>query len=677
MRLVHILVILIPFFCYPLMAQQVQISGGQDTINVCAGKSVTLQASGAESYIWAPSSILNVVSGPEVIATPETSGYVYVQGDNQGIISIDSVYLMVVDISLQINANNIPTPFCEGLPVQLDCTPSTLGGNLSWFVGSLKVGEGFLVTLPGPRGGSIRAEYNIDGCTFLDSIQLNVIEFGTPKPSFSDTTVCQGQHLVLATSTGSINTVYQWSPNIDISNINIPNAVASPKDTTTYKLVYQSENGICKDSFELTIKVIPIELELNITDPVLLCLGDSIAITASINGAENGLTWGPNDGALSALNGRTVVAKPDYTNFYFARYELNGCVLIDTFLIRVDSIPSMPITTIVSQPDYCPGEIVVFASPLYDALLYPDITHEWTPQDGTLLSDPSFYNLTIETSPGERTYIRTTRNGGCLHQDSVTIIVKDPQIMVSPMDTIVCPGTNVQLRILNEVEKIEWTPPTGLSCSDCPNPIATASGNRVYRVQGEVEGCPAETQVRVRSHPLPLITLGKDPDKFRYVVGEDIEVFVISVPSLPATTVFSWTYNGQVLNDNDSIVSINLSKEVNEISVQFTTVDGCIVVTSLTIQAEPPVYRIPNAFTPNSDQINDLFQVYVEGNVQVVNMEIYNRWGQVMYKGNDNSGWDGRFNGAACPPEVYAYKVTVRLGNGELIQEKGDLTLLR
>jgi len=152
---------------------------------------------------------------------------------------------------------------------------------------------------------------------------------------------------------------------------------------------------------------------------------------------------------------------------------------------------------------------------------------------------------------------------------------------------------------------------------------------------------------------------------------------VISVPSLPATTVFSWTYNGQVLNDNDSIVSINLSKEVNEISVQFTTVDGCIVVTSLIIQAEPPVYRIPNAFTPNSDQINDLFQVYVEGNVQVVNMEIYNRWGQVMYKGNDNSGWDGRFNGAACPPEVYAYKVTVRLGNGELIQEKGDLTLLR
>jgi gliding motility-associated-like protein len=675
MRLLLISIVL--FFLVQPSFAQVQILAGSDTLQVCAGSSISLEAEGADLYEWSPASILNTTTGPAVIATPVSSGYIYVSGTTDDVVSTDSVFLQIISADLEIQVSNIPSPLCEGLPVTLNATSSSPGGNFMWYTGNALQATGNSVQVPSPRGGIVRLEYQFDQCVFIDSVSIDVIEFGVPAPSFADTTVCQGQPLRLASATGSVNTTYTWTPEEGLSGTSIPNPIATPDDTTTYKLVYSSANGECRDSFEITVRIIPIELELDITDPVLLCEGDSIVITARINGDESGLTWGPNDGVLSALTGRTVVAKPDFSNFYFARYEWNGCVLIDSFFIRVDSVPPMPITTIVQQADYCPGEIVVFLSPLYNALLYPDITHEWTPQDATLVSDPSFYNLTIETSPGERTYVRTTTNGGCIVRDSVTIIVKDPQISVTPIDTILCPGQTVQLRILNEVEKIEWSPPTGLSCSDCPDPIATAMGNRVYRVSGEVEGCPAETQVIVRSFPLPIATLGLDPDKFQYVLGDRLEVFITTIPSMPPGTPYTWTFNGRMLTEMDTIANILLDQEVNTITARFITQDGCPIEVSRIIPAVPPVYRIPNAFTPNSDQINDAFQVYLEGNVEVVSMEIYNRWGQLMFRGNDNTGWDGRFNGAACPPEVYAYKITIRLGNGDLVQEKGDLTLLR
>jgi gliding motility-associated-like protein len=77
--------------------------------------------------------------------------------------------------------------------------------------------------------------------------------------------------------------------------------------------------------------------------------------------------------------------------------------------------------------------------------------------------------------------------------------------------------------------------------------------------------------------------------------------------------------------------------------------------------------RIPNVFTPNGDGVNDR---YLE-DMDLKNIIILNRWGQVMYEGTD--GWDGRINGVEATPGTYFYIITT------LIDEvyKGALTLLR
>ena len=58
-------------------------------------------------------------------------------------------------------------------------------------------------------------------------------------------------------------------------------------------------------------------------------------------------------------------------------------------------------------------------------------------------------------------------------------------------------------------------------------------------------------------------------------------------------------------------------------------------------------------------------------------MLIFNRWGQVVYEGNDPNGWDGRFDGEPAPAEVYVYLAKFRFPNGDQLEYKGDLTLIR
>src|SRR5690606_14999924 len=79
---------------------------------------------------------------------------------------------------------------------------------------------------------------------------------------------------------------------------------------------------------------------------------------------------------------------------------------------------------------------------------------------------------------------------------------------------------------------------------------------------------------------------------------------------------------------------------------------GC--TTTETIEIHKDCYiDIPNAFTPNGDGQNDYFfprQLLTE-NISRFNMEVFNRWGQVVFETNrlDGRGWDGRLNGKQQP----------------------------
>ncbi len=70
-----------------------------------------------------------------------------------------------------------------------------------------------------------------------------------------------------------------------------------------------------------------------------------------------------------------------------------------------------------------------------------------------------------------------------------------------------------------------------------------------------------------------------------------------------------------------------------------------------------PNYTLPNTFTPNGDAHNDLFVPFPFCFIERVEMEIYNRWGQVVYETTDpHINWDGKNkSGEDLPDGTYYY----------------------
>ena len=88
---------------------------------------------------------------------------------------------------------------------------------------------------------------------------------------------------------------------------------------------------------------------------------------------------------------------------------------------------------------------------------------------------------------------------------------------------------------------------------------------------------------------------------------------------------------------------------------------------------------IPNAFTPNGDNLNDLFRIRGGSNIQDFSMQIFNRWGKLVFESSDPQiGWDGTLNGVQQPAGAYAYRIQfTRADNQQLDQRKGMLQLIR
>jgi gliding motility-associated-like protein len=100
---------------------------------------------------------------------------------------------------------------------------------------------------------------------------------------------------------------------------------------------------------------------------------------------------------------------------------------------------------------------------------------------------------------------------------------------------------------------------------------------------------------------------------------------------------------------------------------------ACHPVTTIIV----PLLDVPNAFTPNSGDVNS--KVFVRGfGIAKMRFIIWNRWGQKVFETNDRfQGWDGKIKGVVQPMDVYAYTLDVEYFDKTKTTRKGDITLIR
>jgi gliding motility-associated-like protein len=88
-------------------------------------------------------------------------------------------------------------------------------------------------------------------------------------------------------------------------------------------------------------------------------------------------------------------------------------------------------------------------------------------------------------------------------------------------------------------------------------------------------------------------------------------------------------------------------------------------------------FRIPTAFSPNGDGLNDFF--VVKGKIfGSFRLQVLDRWGQVIFVStNPQIGWNGQIKGQDAPVGVYVYSLTTADSNGRPINKTGSFTLVK
>ena len=91
-----------------------------------------------------------------------------------------------------------------------------------------------------------------------------------------------------------------------------------------------------------------------------------------------------------------------------------------------------------------------------------------------------------------------------------------------------------------------------------------------------------------------------------------------------------------------------------------------------------PVIYIPEAFTPNGDGKNDVFNVKFSFTPSKFELKIYNRWGNMIYSTTDyQKGWDGvGLNNSKVPSGSYLYTIYIKLPDNQIIEEQGSIIVI-
>ncbi|MBN8676838.1 MAG: gliding motility-associated C-terminal domain-containing protein [Chitinophagales bacterium] len=414
----------------------------------------------------------------------------------------------------------------------------------------------------------------IDVCqTYIDTV---VVSIGPIISLTNDTTLCNGQSVVLGNTVPEPATTYTWTPNDgSLSNPNEPNPTATPTQTTVYTLTAKS--GSCETVRSVTVAVINLDFSVSVSD-TSICKGNSVPISVTVSPSNANLNWSPLNQIQVQPNGLSALASPTVSRIYTVTASLPGCVRKELINIQVDSLPA---NLHISPADttICAGQQVLLVSPSYSGANYPNIEFTWQTGTGQTLPDDEYFLL---AKPDVTTlYQRISRNGACSDTAAALITVAPvPTLIITPSQPQLCLGETVNLQVSNTGGLLNpsWLPAIGLSCIACNNPTAAPSSSALYTyTAGVPNGCTATASVFVEVNQTPVFQLANDTLCF----GESILLNAVT----DTTVTYSWT----------SFPAGFVSSEAQPVDTpaQTTTYllnmeNGCTVNQQFTIQVVPP-----------------------------------------------------------------------------------------
>lgn len=290
------------------------------------------------------------------------------------------------------------------------------------------------------------------------------------------------------------------------------------------------------------------------------------------------------------------------------------------------------------------------------------------------------------TSPGTFvvTQTITTVANSCTNSISDTIRVYGTPHPVIVSDTVVCINDVLPLQGTLTVPdtSITWKWDLGSNGSSADQNTSVKypqSGTYVVSLEATNKlGCKDKTSKNIYVPPTPAITVSGSTS---VVVGAGIPM---PVTYSDGVATYAWT-PAKSLSCTDCAIPFADPKFTTTYNVRVEDIYGCSATQGITITVicNSTNYFVPNTFSPNGDGQNDVFMPRGRNIDRVNRMQIFNRWGELVFEkknfmANDASaGWNGTYKGKPAAADVYVYLVEFVCDNASVVPFRGNVTLLR
>ena len=398
------------------------------------------------------------------------------------------------------------------------------------------------------------------------------------------------------------------------------------------------------------------------------CHGDTVDFTNNSTGAVN-YQWDFGDGSSSILPAPSHVYPVQ--GLYIVKLYAHSFTCVDSNIQTIDLRHKDSSAFSITSPLLCQGQSTAFTN--NSVATTP--SYLWNFGDGT---------TSVSLSP-THTYLHTgTYLVSLIVSDFVPCYDTATQIVtvdsagslnMSLSDTTLCLGTYITMSadfLSAGSTALVWNLGNGDSITTGVNPVLYAYPNiGTFTITSSVRyrACPAINSSRtVNVFLQPKINLGSDTTICPG--GAPLILTDVLTGTLPGAT---WLW---------STGAASSSIAVSEPGIYFATVrlGNCFASDTITLTNDCYI-NIPNAFSPNSDGINDFFNPrdYFTNGLKTFNMTIYNRWGQVVFETSktSGSGWDGKFNNELQPQGVFIYRISATFIDGQAVDKTGNITLIR
>src|SRR5690625_672975 len=482
--------------------------------------------------------------------------------------------------------------------------------------------------------------------------------------------LCKGDDSRTITATLTNTNSVEWRSDGFLFRQEPGNAVSiDPSSSGVLYATVQNEDCIVTDTLWIQVDSLPQIVLDTVPHKDPYCPGEIVSIYGmklqQDRFPDATYEWSPTTGAIADLSKANLTITTTDTSTYLRTTRNNACESNDSITLNVDN---PPIELSLTDTMICPNQTVEIE------LKNPERfkSFEWGPEEEVSCTEC----IKTKVSPSESIVVTLQlETEHCPTSTSIPIDIRPPRPITIEGTTPVCPGEEIQLIALEAAEYVsfEWSGSVDFSCTQCPDPVITSDQvNTASLMAIDEEGCLGAGNFLYEIHDLPTISIGTEPEVVAQ--GEPLSASIITDQTIEFSDI-TWKVNGETVDQTSQKAELVMNSENNEIEVTARTPEGCMISASASIEAEPPSYRIPNAFTPNANS-NNVFRVITNGNVTVDRMRIYTRWSQLIYTDQSGKGWDGRHNGKAMPSDTYVYIIEMTMPDGRKIKRTSEVTLI-